>query len=325
MIFQATSNSSYLHSLCDKLVLMNCPEIYADLQLANKILQKKYPASSNVRFIEHSYDNLIGLVDELYAIRFPKNSNAWLRSQFEKEILSDLSDGGSIAIPTIIGEQFEPPFLVTNFIQGSHLSPQIIRSFASDEQKVFAEQVAEFAFRMHSRLSVEKAERSRERFGLDQLEEKPWEIHLKEMLIDFTFPTPAKDAIVKRSYEKWKSLHRNETMVVVHDDLHTENMMFIDQTLVGIIDFGDTNTGTPEQELRQLYRINEEVVHFAADKYTQLSGRRVDVETIQAWSVAQELSAHAEHLLRGDLTHPSFLRTTDNLNRWFPEERWGGV
>ena len=112
--------------------------------------------------------------------------------------------------------------------------------------------------------------------------------------------------------------------VVVHDDLHTENMMFNDDDiLTGVLDFGDTNVGTPEQELRQLYRISEDIMLTAVQEYQRLSGRYLNVEAIKIWSIMKELADYSGKLAAKDMGHRAFKRASRNLNIWIPEGKWG--
>lgn len=111
--------------------------------------------------------------------------------------------------------------------------------------------------------------------------------------------------------------------MVVHDDLNAENMLFQNHGLVSILDFGDAYIGLPEQEFRQLYRINDLILTAAAKKYEELSGKRLNIEASRAWAIVQELAVYAELLVKKDTEHPSFLRAAQNLTKWLPEGAWG--
>ncbi|NBD73944.1 phosphotransferase [Patescibacteria group bacterium] len=295
---------------------------FADASLAREILSKLYSAAIEVDLIEHGYDNLVGLVDRAYAVRFPRNQNAYLRSQYERIVLKELEDLTSVVIPKVLGENHDPPYVITTFVKGTHLSSAEIRNLSEKDQISLGNTIGQFAYEMHTKLSVREAFRLRNEFGLDGLEEKPWTTYLKERLFEYTFPTERQTDLAKKHYTLWQELHTEVHPVVVHNDLHNENMLFERNTLVGVLDFGDTNIGSPEQEFRQLYRINDQVLGAAIDVYQNLSGRKLSSEASRAWALAQELAAYSERLAKNDTNHPSFLRAAKNLNAWLPESEW---
>lgn len=296
---------------------------FADVPCARLVLSSMYPDAERIEVIEHGYDNIVGLVDEKYAVRFPRNANAYKRSLYEKSVLMNIKNVTNVAIPKVLGERENPPCAITTFLRGRHLSPKEIDGLSYEEQVTFGSDVGRFAYDLHRSLDLDEARQMRDTLGLDTLEEEPWDIHLEKTLSLYTFPTKKQDELAKQYYELWKRHQSGKNQVVVHDDLHTENMMFEDGRLVGVLDFGDTNVGTPEQELRQLYYINELVVQSAADTYSQLSGLRLDIEAIKIWAIAHEMASYSERLATNNSHHPSFARASRNLNKWLPEGEWG--
>lgn len=296
---------------------------FADIHLAQKITKDAYPDAKQITLIKHGYDNIVVLVDDLYALRFPRNQDAYARSQYEKQVLQHLETLETISVPKILGEHANPPYLLTSFVKGEHLSPNDINTFPLALQQELGETVAIFAYTMHTAFSVGEARQAREDLRLDEGAEEPWNIFFERLLAGSTPLTPEQDALAKEHYQKWKQANADSPLVIVHDDLHTENMLFKDQHLCGILDFGDTNIGTAEQDLRQLYRINETVLNAAADKYSELSGRRLDIEAAKTWAIMQELSVYTEQLLAKNTSHPSFIRAAKNLDMWLATDIWG--
>jgi Ser/Thr protein kinase RdoA (MazF antagonist) len=105
---------------------------------------------------------------------------------------------------------------------------------------------------MHSSFEMKAELRLRKELGLDNLATgEPWPKYYEKVVHDGYFPTAVQDEIAKKCHAEWVARCATAPTVVVHDDLHTENMMLNDDNwLIGILDFGDTNVGTPEQELR---------------------------------------------------------------------------
>jgi aminoglycoside phosphotransferase (APT) family kinase protein len=300
---------------------MEMPD-FADALVARKVLRDLYPSASVIDLVEHGYDNIVGLVDHAYAVRFPRNENAYARSKYEQEVLKALGGITSVAIPKVLGEGNTPAYVITTFLEGVHYSRTEVRNFLEKEQIDFGEKVAEFAYEMHSKLSVEEGVELRKQFGLDKLEEEPWDTHLTKMVFEYQFPTKLQTELAKKYYLLWKEVHAEKDPVVVHDDLHNENMLFNNKELVGVLDFGDTNIGSPEQEFRQLYRINDLVLESAIERYQELSGKKLDIQASRAWAIVQELGVYADRISKKDREHPSFSRATKNLNRWLPEGEW---
>jgi aminoglycoside phosphotransferase (APT) family kinase protein len=295
---------------------------FPDAKQAEVIAKATYPDAQNIRVVEHGYDNIVVLVDDLYALRFPRNEDAYARSQYEKQVLQHLETLETINVPRILGEHVHPPYLLTSFVAGEHLSPKDINNFPVTLQEELGKSVAEFAYSMHTAFSIEEARRIRKKLQLDSRAEEPWDIYFERLLSGSNLLTPEQDIIAKKYYAKWKKIDA-QPLVVVHDDLHTENMLFKDNRLCGVLDFGDTNIGTAEQDLRQLYRINETILNAAANRYAELSGRHLNVETIKLWAIMQELASYAERLLTKNTNHHAFARASGNLNMWLKTDIWG--
>lgn len=295
---------------------------FADIETAKQIVKDLYSEAKNVRFVEHGYDNLVGLVDDKYALKFPRNEYAYQRDQYEECVLFDLNLLDQLLIPRVVGKGNNPPYFITTFVKGDHLSANEIRELLEVQQKSIAEKIAKFAYTMHSMLPINKALIHRKKLKLDTLKEEPWVIYFENKLQNMTFPNPQQDKLTKQFYQKWKDLNYETPEVVVHDDLHNENLMFEGSNLIGIVDFGDTNIGHPEQEFRQMYRISEPILDMVIQNYEQLSHLKLNKEAIILWAILQELAIYSEMLTSTQKNRPSYLRATKNLQRWLPDGNW---
>jgi aminoglycoside phosphotransferase (APT) family kinase protein len=303
---------------------MDIPKNFADINSAREVAHSLYPEAKNITMVEYSYDNIVALIDDQLALRFPKNKNAYLRVIYEKHILEKLKNFKTITLPIILGDYSDPPYLITSFVPGHHISSSNVRSFSPAQQRDFAEEIALFAYTMHSTFSLEEELPLRKELGLDELEDfEPWPIYFKKTVHDYSFQTPLQEKIAKSHYAKWVKLCAVVPTIVVHDDLHTQNMMFEDNHLIGIVDFSDTNLGSPEQELRQLYRINEEVTLVAVQEYQRLSGQKLNIKAVKLWAIMQELAVFSKMMTTGKTDHHSFKRAARNLNTWLKEGEWG--
>lgn len=295
---------------------------FANAKTAKEIAEQAYPSANKITVVEHGYDNIVVLVDEQYALRFPRNKDTYARGQYEKQVLQHLETLDTVSVPRVLGEHTNPPYLVISFVSGEHLNPNTIRNFPMEAQQKLGENIAEFAYGMHTAFLVEDAVRIRKELRLDERPEEPWPVYFERLLSENKMLTAEQAAIAKNYYEQWKQIDSSSPFVVVHDDLHTENMLFKDNHLCGVLDFGDTNIGTAEQDLRQLYRINETVVNAAARKYSELSGRQLDVKALKLWAIMQELASYAERLETDNTNHHAFARSAGNLNMWLKTDIW---
>lgn len=303
---------------------MNSPKNFVDEIKAKEIASNLYPHARKIMMIEHSADNIVALIDDECAVRFPGGQNAYVRGLYERHILKQLDGTGILTVPKILNEHESPPYVVTTFVPGHHIRPADVRTFSSIRRQEFAKTIASFAYAMHSSFELQHELRLRKELGLDDFEfEEPWPVYFKRVVNDIAFPSNTQDRIAKKCYSDWVALCDVSPSVVVHDDLHTENMMFEGDRLIGVLDFGDANVGAPEQDLRQLYRISEEVILDVVHEYESLSGRKLNVDAIKTWTVMKELADYIRRFKAGDTTHHSFKRTSLNLNTWFPEGEWG--
>jgi aminoglycoside phosphotransferase (APT) family kinase protein len=302
---------------------MSLPQNFADADVARKIAHELYPKAQSIGIIEHSADNIVALVDTSCAIRFPRNKDGYLRGQYEWHILKRLEGLHILSVPRILNVNADPPYVITSFVPGKHVSAADVRTFSESQQIDFGKSVAQFAYKMHITFNLNEELQLRKDLSLDDLATgEPWPSYLKKVVYDGYFSTPQQDEIAKRCYTEWVKHCDVVATTVIHDDLHTENMMFNNNRLIGVLDFGDTNVGTPEQELRQLYRINEKILMEAVDEYQHLSGKKLNANAIKLWAIMKELADYSRATSK-DTNHHSLKRTSRNLNDWFPEGKWG--
>lgn len=285
-------------------------------------LQTIYPDAKQITVVEHGYDNIVGLVDETYAVRFPRNADTYRRSQYEKSILQSITQPQELEIPKVLDERSNPSCLITNFLHGTHLSPKELNNLTPAQQEQFAKDIARFAYTLHKSLSVDEVRGFREKLEIDKLDED-WGTYFQKQLSNINLPNAKQNEFVEHYYAEWKKYDIQYNSVVIHDDLHADNLLFENGVLIGVLDFGDTSIGTPEQELRQLYRINETILKAAIETYSQLSGLKLRFEAARAWAVVQEMGSYVDRLSTENKSHPSFIRACNHLNKWLPEGEWG--
>lgn len=278
-----------------------------DSQAATAIVQKLYPNEARFDVIDEGQENLIIVVGQLYTVRFPRNEEVWQRGLAERNVLEELSSS-SLPVPKLIAISENPAYIQTTYLRGNHLDPDQIRTASKEVQQQISEEMARFAYTIHRALP---------RRTIEPLLVPPtwsYDDYLKRVLFDRIDPNPKIDELAKRYYQAW--LDRKVIKeIIVHDDLHTGNLLFDDDYhLVGVLDFGAVCIGSPEQELRQTYRLGDEVFETAATVYEKLSGKSFNREMAKLWTITQELASYCRE--DSDEVHR---RAFNNLRFWFPE------
>jgi len=279
-----------------------------------RVIAKLYPNAHHIRHIDGGYENYIVSVDSQAVVRFPRTESVWRRSRLEEFVLSKFD---SSLTPKVMTRHDDPPYLVQTFLPGAHLSEHDFRHLPSSKQRELGRQIAQFAYELHNAISAK--EFTREHAILPTATNAgSYGDHLREILYDFTFPSKAQDEVAKQYYHAWLSIQPSRP-VVIHDDLHVQNLLFDNGNLSGVLDFGAVCVGTVEQELRQVYQLSDEALGAAADTYQALSGVTVKTDAARTWAITQELATYAREYMAQNITSPAYVRAQEHLSRWFPE------
>lgn len=278
-----------------------------DVDAALHVVHNLFPTLLNIEVVDQGQENLIIVVDQKYSVRFPRNSQIWQQGRAERNVLKKLAPL-SVPTPKLISISEKPAYIQTSYLHGRHLDANQVRVAPKSLQQQIGRELAEFAFTLHSNLP---------RGEIEPLLVSPtwsYDNYLKRVLFDRQDPNPKIDALAKQYYHAWLRTEKPKE-IVIHDDLHTGNLLFDDNHhLVGVLDFGAVCLGTPEQELRQTYRLGDEVFESAALTYEQLSSRPFNREIAKLWTITQELASYCRE--DSDTVHQ---RAFDNLRFWFSE------
>ena|GEM_PF-140582 len=280
------------------------------------------PDAPHIMVLEHSYHNVIVIVDDARVYRFPRNYNAAVRQQFETEVLRKLRGKTTLPIPEVVAVRDDPSYTILSFLSGQHEVLDVLPKTAITD---ISEQFARFIFELSQALPVAETEALRSKCGLaDGRNDEPWLAYIERALAQASFTDkPWLEELAHEYAAKWQIMQaRNKLpLQTVHDDLHNENILFEHGKLAGVLDFGLTNIGTAAQEMRQLYRLDTRLLQAAIDAYARLSGQQVQLEDVKIWAITAELASYCHHLALDETSHPSFVRTRNNLRTWLPEFR----
>jgi len=289
-------------------------------QLAEAAVRQYCKEVHEITYIEHGADNLVILVNREFVFRFPRDDNASARLYYETALLQKVAHRiTAIPIPQIVHINHHPLFVVAQYIEGVHLSGEQVQALTTDEQDAIGTAIGRFMAELNSIISGAEVKRIRQEAKVDTLDE-PWDPYFERLFGGSTpLPNEKLRPVVQEYYPLWKDYVRHEQATfAIHDDLHPVNLLFMGPSLSGILDFGDSNMGSIEEELRWLYVMGDIVLRSAIAEYQRLSGNNVDYDHVKIWAIMHELSSYADRLAKRDTESFPFKRAQTNLRAWVP-------
>lgn len=289
------------------------------MQMANGAFYQFSKEVTNVDFIEHGADNIIAIVNEQYVFRFPRNDASAKRLYYETALLQKIGKQlPAVQVPELIQVHTQPFYSVAKYIEGEHLTASQIQALSPDEQIAIGNQIAKFSTQLNHAISGLEIQRLRTEARVDSLEE-PWETYFERIFVKERLPNEKLRPIVQQYYQLWKDYIKQEQRAyAIHDDLHPSNLLFVGPQLTGIVDFGDTNTGSIEEEFRWLFAMGDIVLKAAIEHYQQLTGTTVSGDHVRVWAIMHELSSYTARLARQDTEAYPFVRSQEHLRSWIP-------
>lgn len=270
-------------------------------------------------YVEHGTDNIIAIANREFVFRFPRNEKSARRLVFETALLQKIKGKiTALSIPELLEVHTRPLYIVTKYIEGNHLTPADIQKLSEEEQNKVGAQLADFMFQLNQVISGLEVRRLRSEANVD-IGEEAWPQYFERLFVQQPLPNDKLTSIVREHYGIWRQFVVNEQQnYTIHDDLNPNNLLFVGSSLCGILDFGDTNTGSIESELRKLYGCGDIVLKAAVDHYESLSGATIQYDHIRAWAITHDLARFVDRLGRQDTNAPLFKQVHENLRNWIP-------
>jgi aminoglycoside 2''-phosphotransferase len=304
--------------LVSMLATINGPDFQQEVQAAISGYFKE-TSLYDIDYIEHGNDNFVVIVNKQLVFRFPRSEPKARRIAFETAILQKTKDRISVVqTPELVQVHMAPLYLVSKYVDGEHFTSDQIKALSEADQQVVGARIAEFIFQFNQAISGLEVRRLRTESGVDSLEE-PWPTYFVRLFEGTQLPNDTLRPVVAQYYPLWKdyALHEQNNYAI-HDDLHLANLLFSGNKLSGVVDFGDTNCGSIESELRWLYLMGETVVRAAVDRYQSLSGVQLNHDHIRVWAIMHELSTFTDRLAKQQTEVFPFKRAQQNLRNWIP-------
>jgi aminoglycoside 2''-phosphotransferase len=290
------------------------PEFLAQV---DQIVQAHCKDIREISYVEHGSDNLVVMVNHQFVFRFPRHTAGVARLTFETALLQKLhSRLKSIATPKLTTVHNLPLYVIAEYIQGEPLTIEQIMALTEDEQTAFGRTLAEFMVELHASISGLEVARLRHEALLDNLDE-PWPVYFNRLFVRQPLPNERLRPLVDEHYTAWRQYTAAaKDQYAIHDDLHPVNLLFVGPKLSGILDFGDTNLGTVEEEMRWLYSMGDLVLGAAIQRYQELTGKKIDQQHVRLWAIMHELAIFTDRLNQDKTNDPSFVRAQTNLQKW---------
>jgi aminoglycoside phosphotransferase (APT) family kinase protein len=298
------------------LPLINNPAFIQEAELAIHEFCKEV---GEITYIEHGSDNVVALVNKQYVFHFPRNGDAARRLAFEAALLQRIGKQiHSVRVPVIVKLQMRPLHVVSEYIEGDHLHLDFIQSLSADEQTAAGRSLGSFIVEMTQSVSGLEVQRLRREAGVDMTRES-WDTYFERIFVATPLPNEKLRPVVTEYYGIWKEYvaHEQRTLTV-HDDLHTNNLLFTGPQLTGVVDFSETNVGSIEEEMRWLYAMGDTVLEAAIAQYQTLTGTPVDKDHVRIWVIIQQLASFIKRFRAEETSSEHFLRAHRNLRAWIP-------
>lgn len=246
------------------------------------------PKAKVIRELGSGDMNDMIVVDETEVFRFPRSEESRLRLQYESRVLRKLNERLGVGIPKLLETSEAGEYSVLGYIEGKVLSNQAIANLSDETKDHLTSTLAEFMLDLNKQLDIDELQRWSRQLLPDA---ESWDEYYDQLYEQ----SQNEHAVRYRArYEHVKQLQGERVLplIAIHGDLHAGNMLFRDETLAAVIDFGDCEAGTIYNELRPLMSLGEDI---AASVVQKLDGRLgdIDMEYLKQFFIMHELSVLA--------------------------------
>jgi aminoglycoside phosphotransferase (APT) family kinase protein len=239
-------------------------EVEVDVELVEVLLAQQHPnlASLPVRAAEHGFDNYMFRLGESFAVRMPRSAAAARLLANEQRWLITLSDRLPLQIPVPI-RVGQPAF---GFPWRWSVVPWLVGATA-EVSPVAAQEASRLAAFLRALHVAAPADAPRNFERAAALSSRAAAIAERIQNLE-----RATDVITDRVRGAWREALQapNETPPTwIHGDLHARNVLTLEGTITGVIDWGDMTSGDPAIDLACLWMLlpNESARRKAQEAY----------------------------------------------------------
>lgn len=222
---------------------------------------------NTVTLVSAGWDNLVADINGEWIFRFPRKQDFLQTLEREILLLECLRHKVSMPIPRYEYIGLHTAFVGYHKILGGALNEKLYLGCSIESRQQIAESIALFLSQFHRAVNIEEALQ----WGYRQ-----YRIPLQwiEYNLLGTLPTSQIERIVNEAltYAK-QNLFYTKNQVLLHNDLHGENLAFNMQTeqVTGIFDFSDAAIGNYSVDFGKLFTIHPDLAIRASKAYARLN------------------------------------------------------
>jgi aminoglycoside phosphotransferase (APT) family kinase protein len=261
--------------------------------------------------INNSWDNLVAEINDRYIFRFPKDDGIGKNFKREIKILDLLKNKITLAIPEV--KFFGKVFVYMGYekIPGGDLTPEIFTTLNLAEKQKLIFDLANFLKEIHEVFSFEKARE----LGVED-EALPTYSTMAKKFLPKIKNSMVLDFIQKTCDEYDVMTKEQPELVFLFNDLHTENMAFDydNKKLNGIFDFSDLAIGDVNLDFHPFCKFDPYFMKAVAEKYQELTGRRLSLRRMVIYSRINELCDLAEFIDRPESR--VYKNAMERIDKW---------
>jgi aminoglycoside 2''-phosphotransferase len=252
------------------------------------LIRKLRPSTEKLELLGAGDINEVVLADGTEVFRFPKAASGRQMLAYEVEILRELAGKLTIQIPDAKQLAEDNSYAIFSYIPGKVLSIRDIINLSASQKRSLGQRLANLMLELNKILSVEHTKTLQTKYT-------PW---LEDE--DTYYRSKLQWGKETKYYQLYVAyyeafLHRRSTIgvpqeCVLHGDLHSGNLIFNElKELTGVIDFGDCGPGTIYNELRQLYRLGEDIAQIIIAEIHGAFGD-IDLQLVRINAIMHEIS-----------------------------------
>ncbi|MFA5004281.1 MAG: aminoglycoside phosphotransferase family protein [Candidatus Saccharimonadales bacterium] len=287
------------------------------LQVRHEVLIRQLrPQAQHIEYLgAGDFNDVVRVDDEVF--RFPKTDQGRQTLRYDEVILARLAGKVTLQIPEVHETADDGSYAVLSYVPGRMLSSEEIIAFTGDQKQQLAHAIADCMREINGALHVDEV-RDIQRQYVPWLEDD--DAHYKTILGNGTY-SPYHEL-----YEVYhqKLMQRRKDIgaprqLVTYGDYHYGNMLFNDvHELTGLIDFSAMGPGTVINDLRQLYRLGQDIVGAVVKELDGELGE-VDMEAVRLNAILHEVSVLMRPESQPPHVSPRAELARQLLNQWLGE------
>ena len=270
------------------------PDVVVDEALVRALLAEQFPelAARSVRLLGEGFDNSVWVVDEQWALRFPRRAIAVPLVAREVSVLPRIAPllPAPVPVPTFVGTEsalFPRPFFGHRLLSGVEPADA---SLTGAQRASLGVGMGRFLRALHATRTLEAADGERTLpVDPNRRAEMSYRVKMtRDRVGAIEDLQPATTRRIEQILAEAEKLAPSTTNVLLHGDLHVRHVLVEQDTLSGVIDWGDVCVGDPSIDLLFVWSV---LPPDARDGFFEEYGAIDDETALRAQVLAIHLSA----------------------------------